>query len=134
MNAQTFHGHSCQNRNSTAERQGPGTQRQHTLDVPWHMHSHPTLLLQSLLFMQCQFISGSRSPVIKITLPRVSNQISNSISCFTEPEIKNSEQTLCISFHRIPKTVRPVILKRQPSLCVQDSQFNTKHFYSSADN
>lgn len=110
--------------------------KEHALDVPQHVHSRPyTAATTTLIYtmpIHPSFIWGSTSPVIKLT-PRLSNQISNSIFYFTQPESKNSEQTLCILFHRITKTARPVILKRQPNLCVQCSQFNTKHFYSSAD-
>lgn len=109
----------------------------HALDVPWHMHSHPyTAATPPLIYampIHPAFISGSRSPEIKVTSATLSNQISNSISYFTQPERKTSEQTLGISFHRTPKTARPAILKTQLNLCVQNSQFNTKHFDSSAD-
>lgn len=111
--------------------------KEHALDVPRHTRSRPyaaaTTTLIYTMPIHPSFIWGSTSPVIKLAPPRLSNQISNSIFYFTQPESKNSEQTLCISFHRIPKTARSVILKRQPNLCMQGSQFNTKHFYSSAD-
>lgn len=61
--------------------------KEHALDVSWHTHSDPyTAATTPLIYampIHPAFISGSRSPVIKVTSARLSNQISNSISYFT---------------------------------------------------
>lgn len=79
--------------------------KEHALDVPQHVHSRPyTAATTTLIYtmpIHPSFIWGSTSPVIKLA-PRLSNQISNSIFYFTQPESKNSEH--CVSyFTEFPK-------------------------------
>lgn len=63
---------------------------EHTLDVPWHMCSRPYTAAKTPLIytmpIHPSFIRGSTSPAIKVAPPRLSNQISSSIFCFTREQ------------------------------------------------
>lgn len=111
--------------------------REYALDVPCTCTPTLTLLLQPLLFMQCQFIlllsEAAHSQRSKSQSHGLVIKSATAFSVSPSQGETTVSRHFVFHFTEFPKHCQTSNLEKTPNLCVQESQFNTKDFYSSAD-